>query len=382
MSEWQKIKLGDLISSVSETFKFSDEPVVFLNTSDVFAGKVLHRVSSHPRILPGQAKKRIRKGDILFSEIRPANKRYALVDFDAEDYVVSTKLMVLRPHGGIDTGFLLCFLTSAEILEYLQMIAEDRSGTFPQITFDIISSLVLELPSLSEQKAIAAVLSSLDDKIDLLHRQNATLEALAETLFRQWFVIEAKSEWQEKPLSGVAHFLNGMACQKYPPENEADRLPVLKIRELSSGISDASDWATSDVRPEYIVEAGDVIFAWSASLMVKIWDGERCVLNQHLFKVTSDTYPKWFYYMWCKQHLAEFVAVAEAHATTMGHIKRGDLDAAVVLVPGSAELIAMSSQMEPIFDKIIGNSKRIKILEKLRDTLLPKLMSGEVRVAV
>jgi len=181
-------KLGDLIDTISETFKFTDEPVVFLNTSDILENKFLHKNLSDPSKLPGQAKKRIRKGDLLFSEIRPANKRYAYVDFKAENYVVSTKLMVLRSNGAIRDDYLRFFLTSAKTLEYLQMIAEDRSGTFPQITFDIIKELEIYLPSEEKQKAIADVLSSLDDKIDLLYRQNKTLEALAEALFRHTFI--------------------------------------------------------------------------------------------------------------------------------------------------------------------------------------------------
>ena len=238
------------------------------------------------------------------------------------------------------------------------------------------------IPELHYQQAIASVLSSLDDKIDLLHRQNKTLEAMAETLFRQWFVEEANEAWEEKPLSSIANFLNGLACQKFPPKNNFEKLPVLKIKELGSGISDSSDWAASDVNPEYIVQAGDVIFAWSASLMVKIWDGEKCVLNQHLFKVSSGNYPKWFYLAWCKHHLAEFIAISSSHATTMGHIKRGDLDTATVLVPSDSELCAMSEQMTPLLDKQIFNAKQIRTLEKLRDTLLPKLMTGEVRVQI
>lgn len=204
---------------------------------------------------------------------------------------------------------------------------------------------------------------------------------MASSLFYQWFVEEAQEDWNERPLSSIANFLNGLACQKHPPKNELEKLPVLKIRELSSGISEASDWATSEVKPEYIVDAGDVIFAWSASLMVKVWDGERSVLNQHLFKVTSDEFPKWFYLMWCKHHLAEFIAISVSHATTMGHIKRGDLDAAMVNVPSPEELKAMTKQMTPLLDKQISITKQIRSLEKLRDTLLPKLMSGEVRVA-
>ncbi len=243
-----------------------------------------------------------------------------------------------------------------------------------------LQNLEFSFPLLPEQKAIAAVLSSLDDKIDLLHRQNQTLERTAETLFRQWFVEEAGEDWEERPLSSIAKFLNGLACQKNPPKNDLEKLPVLKIRELSGGISESSDWATSEIKPEYIVEAGDVIFAWSASLMVKVWDGERCVLNQHLFKVTSDEFPKWFYLMWCKHHLAEFIAISASHATTMGHIKRGDLDAAMVLAPPPKVLSEMSVQMMPLLHKQIAIAKQRKTLEALRDSLLPKLMSGEVRV--
>ena len=119
--------------------------------------------------------------------------------------------------------------------------------------------MLVFLPPLDEQNAIASVLSSLDNKIDLLHRQNVTLEKIAETLFRQWFVEEAKEDWKSKPLSSIANFLNGLACQKFPPKNDIEKLPVLKIKELSSGITENSDWATTEVKPEYIVKNGDII---------------------------------------------------------------------------------------------------------------------------
>jgi type I restriction enzyme S subunit len=251
----------------------------------------------------------------------------------------------------------------------------------PQLPIRDIKEIDISLPLLPEQKAIAAVLSSLDDKIDLLHRQNKTLEAMAETLFRQWFIVEAKEDWEEKSLTQIAVFLNGLACQKYPVKNELDKLPVLKIKELSAGITENSDWVANDIKPDYIIEAGDVIFAWSASLMVKIWNGPKCALNQHLFKVSSVEYPKWFYLHWCKYHLAEFISIASSHSTTMGHIKRADLDVAMVLVPKDNELNEMTEIIEPLFMKQIEISKQIQTLEKLRDNLLPKLMSGEVRVS-
>lgn len=246
---------------------------------------------------------------------------------------------------------------------------------------DLLKKLDITIPTDKDEFSfIIQTAKSIFDKIDLLHRQNATLEKMAETLFRQWFVEEAKEEWELKPLSSIADFLNGLACQKFPPKNEKDKLQVLKIKDLSSGITESSDWASTDVKPDYIVKNGDVIFAWSASLMVKIWNGEDCILNQHLFKVTSLTFPKWFYYLWCKHHLEEFIAKAASHATTMGHIKRGDLDEAMVLVPSGNELENMTVVMNPIMKKLITNNNQIRTLTALRDTLLPKLMSGEVRV--
>ena len=278
----------------------------------------------------------------------------------------------------VNSSFLSYLLRTKYYKEHFVNIAAGTS--IINLSQDTLKKISVYLPDVEEQKSIASVLSSLDDKIDLLHRQNTTLERMAETLFRQWFVEEAQEDWEEKPLSSIANFLNGLACQKFPPTDAINKLPVLKIKELTSGISEKSDWATSKVKPEYIVENGDVIFAWSASLMVKVWNGEKCVLNQHLFKVTSQVFPKWFYLYWCKYHLDEFISISSSHATTMGHIKRGDLDTAMVKVPKPQELALMTEQMTPLLEKQIINAKQIKTLEKLRDNLLPKLMSGEVRV--
>ena len=166
----------------------------------------------------------------MFSEIRPANKRFAIVDFESSNYVVSTKLMVLRCNEQIYNKFLYIYLTSYEVLEYLQMIAEDRSGTFPQITFDNIANMSISLPPLPEQIRIASILSSLDDKIDLLHRENKTLEAMAETLFRQWFIEEAKEDWEEKTLGKCLKLVGGGT-----PKTSEERFWNGKVCWLSGG---------------------------------------------------------------------------------------------------------------------------------------------------
>ena len=259
-------------------------------------------------------------------------------------------------------------------VEYLQSLG--TGTTFEEISKSVVQDITIPLPPLTIQQKIAEILSSFDDKIDLLHRQNKTLESLALTLFRHYFIDNPKrDEWEEKPLSEVAYFLNGLACQKLPPRNDKDRLPVLKIKELKEGISQASDWATSEIDSQYIVENGDVIFAWSASLMVKMWNGSRCVLNQHLFKVTSQVYPKWFYYFWCKYHLQDFIAIANAHATTMGHIKRQDLDLAMCVIPDTQSLQTIDKEIAPLLQKININAKQIQNLQAMRDMLLKAIFA-------
>jgi type I restriction enzyme, S subunit len=142
----ERIYLGDVIDTISETHPLTKEQIIFLNTSDIDAGKVLKNEYENVLNLPGQAKKSIQRGDILFSEIRPANKRYAYVDFNSEDYVVSTKLMVLRSKNKISQAIIYFYLTYSLTLDQLQLIAESRSGTFPQITFDQIKELSFRLP--------------------------------------------------------------------------------------------------------------------------------------------------------------------------------------------------------------------------------------------
>lgn len=285
---------------------------------------------------------------------------------------VSDNALSVKAIPGFDAKFLYYFLSNLKLNEFAE------GSSHPLVTQTLLNSIdVIITDNEIEQKKIADVLRSLDDKLDLLNRQNQTLESMAEALFRHYLINEAKEEWKEKSLSQIAIFLNGLACQKFPPKNEIEKLPVLKIKELSNGITDNSDWATTKISSEYLVQNGDVIFAWSASLMVKIWNGGDCILNQHLFKVTSKQYPKWFYYMWSKFHLKEFKSIASSHATTMGHIKRGDLDTAMVLIPSNTELNLMTKQIQPIIEKQILNNKRIITFTKLRDILLPKLMNGD-----
>ena len=190
MSDWKEYSLGDISRNISRRFDFNAYPnVVFINTGDVLNNKFLHCDISNIKDLPGQAKKAIKKGDILYSEIRPGNGRYLFVDKDLDNYVVSTKFMVIEPNINVVLPeFLFLLLISNETTEYFKMIAESRSGTFPQITFDSVSSLSLNIPDKETQQKILDIITPLDDKIELNTQINQTLEQIAQALFKSWFV--------------------------------------------------------------------------------------------------------------------------------------------------------------------------------------------------
>ena len=257
--------------------------------------------------------------------------------------------------------------------------------TFKEVSGKTMRAVKVRIPlDVSYQKRIAAVLDSLDTKIENNERINDNLYAQAKTIFDDHFInIDViPAGWRKGNLLDIANYLNGLAMQKFRPQGNETGLPVLKIKELRQGsCDDSSELCSLSIKPEYIIHDGDVIFSWSGSLLVDIWCGGTCGLNQHLFKVTSDVYDKWFYYLWTAHHLARFIAIAADKATTMGHIKREELAKAEVLIPCEEDYTSLSSIMQPIIELMISNRIESRKLAALRDELLPKLMSGEIDVS-
>ena len=400
--EHTKVKLGDILTSISETISREQQTAIFLNTSDISEGKFLHKKSSVVQELPGQAKKKIKNGDILFSEIRPKNKRYAVVNVsNPNDYVVSTKLMVLRIKAPSKyyLQYIYQKLISQKMLHQINEIAESRSGTFPQITFDAIKNIELNLPSLEEQKRIADILTSLDDKIELNNQMNQTLEEIASLLYKRWFVdfefpddkgkpykssggemVDSElgmipKGWEVKNLTEIAKFVNGLAMQKFRPQINEESLPVLKIKELiSNSVSKSTERCKKNIKDEVKVFDGDIIFSWSGTLAVKIWSGGDAGLNQHLFKVSSSIYPKWLYYLIVLYNLNNFKSIASDKATTMGHINRSHLEKTYFTIPQIKIINKEYTYMKTIIDKIIENKVSIKYLQETKEKVISNLI--------
>ena len=317
--------------------------------------------------------------------------------------------------------------TSPRFIEYLLRTHEYRSWIVGSATGTTvkhtapgrIESFTTQIPPVEEQRAIAHILGTIDDKIELNRHANETLEAMARSLFKAWFVdfepVRAKMAgcwqrgqslpglpahlydlfperlvesalgeipegWALRPLDSIANYLNGLALQKFPAESETEFLPVIKIAQLRAGNTNGADRASARIKPEYVVVDGDVLFSWSGSLEVEVWNGGRGALNQHLFKVTSDTVPKWFYFFATRHHLQSFRAIAADKATTMGHIQRKHLTDARIAVATPEGMKAFDIALAPLFDQMVSNAQQSRSLAQLRDTLLPKLISGELRV--
>ncbi|KKQ46178.1 MAG: Type I restriction-modification system, S subunit [Candidatus Moranbacteria bacterium GW2011_GWC2_37_8] len=338
-------------------------------------------------------------GDIFLTSEAPLGEH--IIWKSKEKLVLSQRIFGIRTKKEILDPFFFNYFIDSKYYQH-QLKSRESGSTVSGIKQSELLKTKVLFPSLSEQKEIVATLSSIDEKIELLRKQNETLEKIAQGIFKEWFVdftlpaevltkvgIDGKKlklengipeGWRVGKLTDIANFLNGYAMQKFPAENKNDYLPVIKIKEMNSGITDQTDKASKNIPEKYIVNNGDILFSWSGSLDINIWKYGKGALNQHLFKVTSEEYPKWFYFYWIKYHLPNFRQVANAKAVTMGHIQRHHLDDVQVVIPNVENLKKSNAIIEPIFEKTILNNSQIQTLSNLRNMLLPKLMSGKFKL--
>lgn len=271
------------------------------------------------------------------------------------------------------------------------------------------------VPDFTDQRRfIVQALEAIERRHEELSFQSETLESLARAIFKSWFVdfdpVRAKAEgrepegmdadtaalfpstfedselgpipqgWTIHGIDTIATFLNGIALQKYPAMEGEEWLPAIKIAQLKRGSVDGADRISPSIPEKYIVQDGDLLFSWSGSLEVEFWTGGKGALNQHLFKVFSAQFPHWFVYLWLRFHLDGFREIAESKVTTMGHIQRHHLSEAIVVIPPPETLCGLDRFLGPLIEKVVAGRLQARTLADLRDTLLPRLISGKLRV--
>ena len=439
VSDWKELTLGEIAQNISRPFKFKDfEEVTFINTGDVLEGQFLHSNRVSKIGLPGQAKKEIQERDILFSEIRPANKRFALVDFDPKGYVVSTKFMVIKKiFENIDDRFFYILLTNKITLHEFQRIAESRSGTFPQITFDAVAYFPVKIPPLPEQKAIAHILGSLDDKIELNRQMNETLEAMAQALFKSWFVdfdpvidnalaagnaipdellerAEQRQAIEKKDNSDIQNLFpnafefteemgwipKGWGVSKLGEYIEVKRggsprpihdylvpkgLPWVKISDATASNSRFLVETKQFIKPEglnktTLLKKGSLILSNSATPgLPKFLDLDACIHDGWLHfpkkKIFTDNY-LYQLFLVVRQEL-----LMQGNGSVFTNLKTDILKNHMVVVPNIDVLNYFDNWINSFHNKIHAVQIDVDNLSRIRDTLLPKLMSGELRIS-
>ncbi len=379
-------------------------PVPYIGLEHIAPGK-LHLNGLGTSADVTSAKRRFKIGNILFGKLRPYFRKVFQPDFDG---ICSTDIWVIEPKGGTNPKFLFYWCANWDFVDFLD--ASTEGTRMPRAKWEVAANHRIPAFPPEEQRAIARVLGALDDKIELNRRMNETLEAMAQAIFKDWLVdfgpVRAKAEgrapylppalwnlfpdtldnegkpvgWSCVPLDKIADFLNGLALQKHPASGPADSLPVIKIAELRGGITPKSGRASHEVPEKYIIRDGDFLFSWSGSLLAKFWTEGDGALNQHLFKVTSERFPSWFFSQWVQHHLEEFRAIAASKATTMGHIQRRHLKEAMTICPPNDVLNRLGQSVGPLIENTIGNKLENRTLAETRDLILPKLMSGKIRL--
>mgnify|MGYP006352965865 FL=1 len=393
-TEWKEYEMSELIEEISmgpfgsniKVECFTDSGVPVLNGSNLVGFRLnedsFNYVTEEKATSLGKAN--AYRGDIVITHrgtlgeivYIPQNSKYGR-------YVISQSQFRVRCNEKVIPEYLVYYFHSR--LGQHKLLSNASQVGVPSLArpTSTFQKLTISIPPIAKQKEIVKILSSLDDKIELNNAINRNLEEQAQAIFKSWFVdfepFDGKmpEDWKTGSLSDIADYLNGLAMQKFRPKDEEVGLPVLKIKELRQGFAgEDAELCSPGIKSEYIVNDGDVVFSWSGSLLVDLWCGGKCGLNQHLFKVTSERYDKWFYYMWTKHHLDRFIFLAADKATTMGHIKREELDKAEVCIPTKADYNKIGSSLEPMIETIIAKRVENQRLTLLRNKLLPKLMSN------
>ena len=368
MTEWKEYKLGDLIEtnakSIGKGYPYSK--ILYLDTGSLTCNKIESLQECEIGEAPSRAKRMVRKEDIIYSSVRPDQLHYGFIKNPQDNLVVSTGFVTITCNKAIlYPKFLYYYLIQSQITEYLHSVAEASTTAYPSLRPSDIEALDIEIPPIYEQKRIAGVLSSLDDKIDLLNRENTTLEALAETLFRHYFIENPNSTWEKGKLGELINIGSGKALKHSDFINEG-LYPVLGA---NGEIGRAN---------EYLVNETDrVLYTGRVGTLGKIFrlEGERAWLSDNTLVIKPKCHFNYVYFLLKQANLQDLDV-----GSTQPLIRQSDVVDMDVIIPNDSIIDAFENEVCPLFEKNKFNQQQIQTLAIQRDTLLPHLMYGEVKV--
>ena len=398
MTEWRKVKLGELYevhNGLSKGRQFFGSGYPFLSFSTVFNHWFLPEQLDS--LVQSTEKERIacsiKRGDVFITRTSETMDELGMSSVALKDYPDATYngfTKRLRPiTDEVLPEFIGYYLRSRKFRA--KFMAFSSMTTRASLANDDLLSMEVEVPDKSVQRRIAEVLSRYDALIENYQRQIKLLEEAAQRLYKEWFVDlrfpghqstpiinNLPQSWQKKSVSMLGEYLNGFAFK--PSDWQETGKPIIKIKEMGNGVTAETPRNNGDRVPKkYLIKAGDLLFSWSATLMVIVWTGEEGWLNQHLFKVTpAEGIGREFLLQSIANAIAEFSNLTTG--STMKHIQRNKLDQVFVNTPPPEIMEKYNNLAESIRTQIINKSTQIRNLSEARDRLLPKLMSAEIEV--
>lgn len=392
MTEFKYLPVGEVCTTISDTYHGYAKMVTLINTSDVLEGKVLNHVKVPNANLKGQFKKTFQQNDILYSEIRPQNKRFAYVDFPPTDYIASTKLMVIRADSDkVSPKYLYYFLKSNATIEELQMLAETRSGTFPQITFTELANLTIPVPPVAIQENIVKTLQCIEDKINCNESINDNLQQQAAAIFRSWFVDcelfggKAPDEWENVTLEDITALVSRGITPKYADDTDQIVINQKCVRNHMIDLSLARTHTPKVINEKWL-RFGDLLINSTGDgtlgRAAQVWfQPKNLTVDSHVTIVRPAKENLIFYIgLWGILHEKEIESL-HTGSTGQTELPRDRVKAMELRLPDNDTLDRFNALITPMAAAIVANQEENNQLAALRDAILPKLMSGEIDVS-
>ncbi len=386
-SRWKEVKLGEVVEINNKSIgkDYVHKEIQYLDTGSITQNKIDGYQYFNIKDAPSRAKRLVKQKDIIYSTVRPIQRHYGFIENHNDNLVVSTGFAVISTKENADAKYLYYLLSSDDIVNFLDSIADGSTSTYPSLRPDDLAVLDISLPPLPEQTAIANTLSSLDDKIDLLHRQNKTLEQLAETLFRQWFVEEAEESWE---VVTVGQFVktNLRSISKNYPFSEIE---YLDTSSLTKGIINETQTLylkDAPSRAKRLVQNNDILISTvrpdQKHYGITHNPKKNLVVSTGFCVIScTEINPYFVYLLLTSDEMTQYLhSIAEGSTSTYPSLKPSDIEKIEFQKPPENKLNEFGNLACDYWTKINNNQTQIRTLTQTRDTLLPKLMSGEVKV--
>lgn len=395
--KWKTIPLGEIAefrNGLNYTKEDEGSGLLVINVKD-FGDKLYPEYSELGEISEMTVTNEealLKTGDILFVRSN-GNKdligRSIYIDNPPDNLSFSAFCIRARLTDKVLAKFYLYYFRSPLFRKKLALLG--RGVNISNLNQQVLKQISVPLPSRKEQERVVELISSYDDLIENNRRRIDLLEQSARMLYKEWFVslrfpghehVKVKDGvpqgWKKESFSKLAYFMNGYAFE--PSDWETIGFPIVKIPELRSGVLEKTPRNNGNNIPEkYFIDTGDILFSWSGTLLVNIWNHGRAILNQHLFKVIPAS-PNMRNFVYIALQLAVETFHNETVGATMKHIRRSALDRVQILIPSSILIEQFEEICSPLLSQISTLQKQINQLQQARDLLLPRLMNGEIPV--